>query len=394
MDRNVTLFPWYKLVQSLTFWQATWFLYFEGQLSAAEAILLYVIYDVATLLLEVPSGYMSDKLGRKRTLMAAAICGFVAAFAFVFSTTFLQFCLASIMPGAQGAFASGTDSAILYESLSAQERQDEIERQELRAWRFGFTGLAVAAFSGGLMATYDAAWPFVASAITAGGLIIMTRGFVEPPHVATSNPRDDLRALGANLIHPTLLWLLGLTMVMYVFSHIPYVFGQPFIREALEMVDLAGQAPLVSGAVTSIMMLVSLLASVVASRLRLWIGLPAILLLALAMQVGLTAALALSNGVLVIGLLFLRMVPDSWSEPFIKARVQPLLKDAQRATYLSIQSLAGRILFAATLSIASAQAPDGTLLPYPEMQVILATYAFFGVVLLGGLAATVQRARV
>ncbi|WP_170865037.1 hypothetical protein [Roseovarius marisflavi] len=40
--RNIAIYPW--------------FLYFQAQLSATEAILLYAIYDVGTTALEVPSG--------------------------------------------------------------------------------------------------------------------------------------------------------------------------------------------------------------------------------------------------------------------------------------------------------------------------------------------------
>ncbi len=394
MDRNVALYPWYRFVQSLTFWQATWFLYFESALSAAEAILLYVVFDLSATVLEVPSGYMSDRLGRKLTLMASAICGFIAALTFVFSGSFPWFCAASIMLGGHIAFASGTDSALLYESLVAEGREDEIETQELWSWRSAFTGLAVAAFAGGVMAMGNLGWPFVASVVTAGILIIMTLRFEEPPHMAATGVRDDLHALRRSFMHPTLVWIFCLALVMYVFSHIPYVFGQPFIREALTAAGYGSQTPLVSGAVTAIMMLLSVVASLVAMRLRQRIGLAAILLVAFAMQIGLAAALALSNGLFVIGLLFLRMVPDSWSQPFLRARVQPLLPDGTRATYLSLQSLAGRILFAITLSIASAQAPGGGLLPYADMQTILAIYAGCGVLLFASLWATARRANV
>ena len=54
LTRNITLYRWSRFLRSLTFWQATWFLYFQNVLSGAEAILLYAVYDVATTVLEVP----------------------------------------------------------------------------------------------------------------------------------------------------------------------------------------------------------------------------------------------------------------------------------------------------------------------------------------------------
>jgi MFS family permease len=394
MRRNVALYPWFKFVQQLVFWQATWFLYFESHLSAAEAILLYMISDICTTVLEVPSGYMSDRLGRKLTLMVAAFCGVMAAVLLVVGEGFTQFALASVLLGAAGAFASGTDSSLLFESLKAESWAAHIEAAELNAWRFSFTALALSALTGGVLAQYDDTLPYVATAVSAAALLAITALFREPPHLKPADRRENLRAIGTSLIQPTLFWLLCLTLVMYVFSHIPFVFGQPFIREALATAGYPAQTPLVSGGVTSLMMVISVAVSLVALPLRKRLGLPGILLLAFGMQVALTAALAISNSLFVIALLLFRMVPDSLSGPFIRARIQPLLQDGIRATYFSVQSLAGRLLFAATLSFAAAQTTDKTAMPYADMRVILAVYAAFGLAVLIALIRTARSAKV
>ena len=49
--QNIALYPWFKFLQNLLFWQAVWFLFFQSELSAAEAILLYVIFDISTTIL-------------------------------------------------------------------------------------------------------------------------------------------------------------------------------------------------------------------------------------------------------------------------------------------------------------------------------------------------------
>jgi MFS family permease len=394
MRRNIALYPWFKFVQQLLFWQATWFLYFENQLSAAGAILLYVIGDLATTVLEVPSGYMSDRLGRKVTLLAAGISGLAGAALLVVGGGFAQFALANALLGAAWAFASGTDSSMLYESLKAEGRAGEIEAAELRAWRFSFSGLALSAIVGGALAQVEATLPYVATAIAAGVLLAIIAMFREPPHTRLESHRDNLAAIRASLGHPTLRWLLCLTLVMYVFSHIPFVFGQPFIREALTAAGYAAQAPLVSGSVTFLMMLISVLVSLVALPLRNRLGLPGILMLAFGMQVLLTGALALSNSLFVIALLMLRMVPESLSQPFVRARIQPLLPDGIRATYFSVQSLAGRLLFAVTLGLAAAESPGEAAMPYADMQVILGAYAVFGLVVLAALGVSAGRSRV
>lgn len=394
MSRNLYLYPWFKFVQSLVFWQATWFLYFEQQLSAAEAILLYAVYDISTTLFEVPSGYMSDRLGRRLTLICAALSGIGATTLLVVGDGFAVFALANVLLGASAAFASGTDSALLFESLHAEGRSTEIEAAELKAWRFSFAALALSALSGGWLALYDVIYPYITTALSAGLLLVITPFFREPPHGTPTPHRENLRNLRTSLTRPTLLWLLCLALLMYVFSHLPFVFGQPFIREALSTAGYAAQTPLISGGVTFTMMMLSIAMSLVALPLRNRLGLPATLLLAFSMQILLTFALSTSNSLFVIALLFFRMVPDSLSQPFIKARIQPLLEDGVRATYMSVQSLAGRVLFAVTLSIAAGQTVGDAPLPYADLQMILSAYVGLGLIALGILALTVRAAKV
>ncbi|SDX61088.1 MFS transporter [Litoreibacter albidus] len=394
MIRNLTLYPWLKLTQNLAFWQATWFLYFQQELSAAQAILLYVVYDIATTVLEVPSGYMSDRLGRRLTLIFAAVATLAGTLLLTVGSTFAVFAGGQILLGAASAFASGTDTSLLFESLSAQSRADEVEAHELRAWRFGFSALALSAVIGGALALSSGALPFAAGAVAAIALLLITLRLEEPPHKRPSGDRlDDLRALRGNFTHPTLLWIFALSLLMYVFSHIPFVFGQPFIAEAMAQLGLRAEAPLISGFVSAIMMVLSVLVSLIAPRIRKRIGLAAILLLAFAMQIGLVSALALSGSALVIGLLFLRMVPNSLSQPFIQARIQPLLEDGTRATYLSLQSLTGRLVFAATLLFASGSASSDANLSFAQIHTIAGFYALAGGFALIALAMTARNAR-
>lgn len=398
MAINTRLYPWFKFCQNLVFWQAVWFLYFQDTLSPAEAILLYAVYDVGTTAMEVPSGYLSDRLGRRRTLVAAASAGLAGAFLLTVGDSFAMFALAQVLLGASAAFASGTDSALLYESLAAQGRQDEIEKQEMRAWRFSFTALAVSAVVGGIMALQADVLPFAAGTAAAALLLALSLGFREPSHVPDGHEREDrparLASLKSAFTEPVLIWLFWLSVLMYVFSHIPFVFGQPFILEAMNSVGMAGEAPLVSGLVSATMMVLSVIASLVDPTLRHRLGLAAVLLTAFGMQIALSGSLALTNDAFAIALLFLRMVPDALSRPFIIARIQPLLRDDSRATYMSLQSLAGRLIFAGALMLASAFAADGETMAYAEIQAILGWSVLVGVFCFAALAVAAVRVRI
>lgn len=395
MARNIRLYRWFRFFQGLVFWQAIWFLYFQNTLSPAEAVLLYAVYDVATTALEVPSGWMSDRLGRRATLIASGLTGVGGAALLAMGDSFLLLCAAQILIGAAMAFSSGTDSALLYESLAAADREAEVEHQELTAWRFSFAALALSAFTGGLLYRADITAPFWAGTLAGLVVLALALAFREPPQeIDEATPLSQLATLRGALGNPVLAWLFALSVAMYGFSHLPFVFGQPFILDALTKAGLATEAPVVSGGVTSAMMVISVLASLFAPRLRARFGLSAILLLAFAMQIALCGILALSDSVIVIAILFLRMVPDALSRPFLLARVQTLLTNGGRATYLSLQSFCGRLAFAGTLYLVSRALTGPDDMHHPDIQTVLGWSVLVGVVIFAGLALAARRAPV
>ena len=387
MSHNVRLYPWYQFFRNLTFWQAIWFLYFQQELSAAEAILLYAIFDIATTVMEVPSGYLSDRVGRRFTLILSALAMTGGMGLIVLGESFLVFAAAQVLIGAGSAFASGTDGALLYESLARDGRDDEIERHEIRAWRFSFTALALSAVIGGLMAGLNAVLPFLSSGVA--GLVVLgiVLKFREPERSKDAVPGQSGWLASAE--HKTairiLAWIFALSVAMYVFSHVPFVFGQPFILEALRGAGLAADAPLVSGAITAAMMVVSIATSWLAPGLRKALGLVPLLLLAFSIQIGLIAVLTVSESAIAVAFLMLRMVPNSLARPFIMACIQPLLSDHRRATYLSMQSFTGRLLFAGTLILFSSDASQQSTMAFAEIRSILIWYVGAGVAVLAGL---------
>lgn len=397
MARNIRLYPWFQFCRSLIFWQGVWFLYFQSALSPAEAILLYAVYDIATTALEVPSGALSDRVGRRPTLILSTIACTAGTGALALGGDFWIFAAGQVLLGAGMALVSGTDSALLYESLKRVDREDEIEHHELVAWRASFAALAVSAVAGGAMALVDPALPYLTTTLAGAVSAFLAFAMVEERRNAGQTgvpPISQLRSVRAALSTPVLIWLFVLGLAMYVFSHVPFVFGQPFIQEALSATGADAEAPIISGTVVAGMMLVSIAVSWAGPGLRDRVGLAALLLFAFAMQIALCAVLAVSNNVLVIGVLLLRMVPDALSKAFVVARVQPLLADEGRATFLSIKSFAGRLVLAITMIGAAQTATGETSLSYPEIQSVLTWYAVGGTLILLGLAFSARRAGV
>ena len=73
LERNVRLFPRYKAATSFAPWLPIFFLYFIEHVTLGEAVLLGSTYYFSAFLLEVRSGYCSDRFGRRLTLIFASI---------------------------------------------------------------------------------------------------------------------------------------------------------------------------------------------------------------------------------------------------------------------------------------------------------------------------------
>ncbi len=74
---------------------------------------------LASFLLEIPSSYMADTIGHKKTLIMAKILMIASMLCFIFANGFIIFALGSVFISASFAFTSGTESAFMHNTLIA-----------------------------------------------------------------------------------------------------------------------------------------------------------------------------------------------------------------------------------------------------------------------------------
>lgn len=143
-------------------------LFYQGNgMGMQEIFTLKAIYSVAIVALEVPSGWMADVWGRKRTLLFGSLMGFAGFFTYSFAYGFWAFAFAEIILGAGHAFVSGADSAMLYDSLKADNKAGNYLKHEGRITSAGNFGEALAGVAGGLLAAYSLRMPFYAQTLVA-----------------------------------------------------------------------------------------------------------------------------------------------------------------------------------------------------------------------------------
>ena len=123
-------------------------------LSMKEILILQSVYSISMLALEIPSGYAADMLGRRVTLLLGGILGFAGFTIYIFADSFWYFLIAEIILGAGMSFISGSDSAMLYDSLVHLKKQNDYAKYEGRISAIGNFAEAIAGIAGGALALY------------------------------------------------------------------------------------------------------------------------------------------------------------------------------------------------------------------------------------------------
>ena len=377
LRRNLAGYVHYQTARNAIAWLPVFFLYMSSVLSVDEAIVLESIYYAAVVGLEVPSGYASDRLGRRPTLVLAMAAWGTASVVFALSSSFEGFAAAQVLMAVGMALNSGTDEALLFDTLSGLDERERYLEIEARAQARARLATGVAALVGGALAMVDYRWAYVVSAASAGVALVFALRMYEPPHpAAAESPVRQLRAVLSRLGDRVLLWLMLFAVAMTVFDHVAYMFIQPYL-ELLRLPALAGtgSTPLISGVVTAAVLGVAALASRATPRIEAAIGPRAALVVAMLGDGVVIVGMGLFVHPAILGLLVLRAVPPAVWQPIAHGIAHPKVPSRIRATFFSLESLAGRLAFAGSLALAAAMVGDLETITAPALRGVLLGFA-------------------
>lgn len=389
IGRNVRLYPWYALAFNAYFWMPIFVLYFLQFMPLADVLRLEAIYYMGVVVLEVPSGYFSDRVGRRVTLLLASAFLIAAYALFFLGSTFSVFAVAQVLLAAGLAFNSGTDTSLHFDSLASLGRESEYADREASAARNSLLASGVGGVMGGAAGLIDLRLAYALSVVGAVISFALVLAMHEPrSHERTLTPPGPVRQfmLCAGRLRDHLLgWTFAYAIAMTILNHIPYEFYQPYMELALARFDALGRStPLTAGLHMGIVMF---LASGVAGRsvaIRDRLGYANALLLATLLQVAIVVAMGLVLHPLVLLLVLLRSFPRAMASAPMNAAVTPRVGREQRATFLSLQSLAGRLAFSASLvGLSFARPLDGVDSDWARLSVRLLISGAAGTLMLG-----------
>lgn len=319
----------------------TLFLLSKG-FSTQQFFLIESAYYLIALVLEIPTGIFSDRISRKWSLILASVIGIPIIPTIIFSDSFIVVLAAMSLGGIGAALTSGTNTAILYDTLKALDREDDFQRVAGKMGWYGSLSMAFAGIVGGLLAQFDMAYAWWAYFAAGQAAMLVTFSLQEPPffrdtpkeesylqHLGRSWKMSTSGAAGYFVFYAAFIWF---------FFSIGFWLWQPYLK--LSAVPLTW-----FGFIYALQNVIGGFSGKQAHRLEKVLGIRTALLL---IPLGLALVFILeSQFVFLLGFVFI-FLHSAFSGPF-----HPLLEDyinkripsSKRATVLSIKNMVNSLLF-------------------------------------------------
>jgi hypothetical protein len=172
-----------------------WLVQERGFAPALVATLL-AAGDLCVFALEVPTGWVADRLGHRHSLIVGSAVQVCAMVALWLAATPAGLLTASLLVAIGDAFRSGADEALLYRTCVALGRETDFQTIQARTDAAGLVGLVALLAAGGALvsvAGYTSAWLLEVALSTIG--LALASLMVEPPPAVDkpheTGDRDD-----------------------------------------------------------------------------------------------------------------------------------------------------------------------------------------------------------
>lgn len=205
-------------------------------LNLREVMTINGIYSITVAACEVPSGYFSDRLGRKRSLLVGTCLILLQFLVYSFSFSFWGLAGGAVIGGLGASFISGTDSALLYDTLQALGRTKDYIKWEGRTYALGTFSEAVAAILGGTLAFYYGLRMPIYVQVGISGLGIVAALLLVEPSVDQTAPKESNKEQLKRILHhifianKRLRFFIGLSTIFGLSSLLMAWFAQPYFQ--------------------------------------------------------------------------------------------------------------------------------------------------------------------
>lgn len=358
-DANLRAYAVHQRVVGSLFWLPTVLLYLIDQVGLTRALQLGALYYLTVVVLEVPSGWFSDHVGRVAALRITG-AAWVGCHALFLVGGLGPIAGAQVLLAVGYAFLSGTDSTFHFDVLDADGRSSEFEQREARVRTGLHYATAVTAVVGGCLAFIDLRLPFAAALVAAAVQLASTLRMTEPPRSArTTSFASDLRSVGRHLRRPLLAWITLYVVVEVVLIHLVAELAPPYLAMVLERpADDPAGAAVIAGLVAATVAAVGGLSLRYTEPARQRFGAGAVLVALAFVTAASSVTMALVVSLFVVPLIVSRGIQMAATQVIVPGIISRRVEQHHRATVLSVTSLLGRCTYAVVLlSIAGDHLP-------------------------------------
>ncbi|MGE0383115.1 MAG: MFS transporter [Gammaproteobacteria bacterium] len=235
---NVRLYYAFRFLVNFQFWQAIWVVYLDEArgLSLTQITALDAPFWLAMVLLEVPTGAIADRWGRRISLNLGAAVLTVAIFTFAIADTYWLLLVSYLAWAVAYTLFSGADAAFIYDSLKQAGREREYQRVWGRCQAIGSAGVLLGMLTGPPFAAATNLWvPIAVSALITAAAWLVTLRFVEPPrHLDGHEPLGYFAGVrrAAGIVHADapLRWFMLLAALVMSIAVSIGILMQPFLK--------------------------------------------------------------------------------------------------------------------------------------------------------------------
>ena len=317
--------------------------YEENGLNLKDIFLLKSVYSIAVVAFEIPAGYLADAWGRRNTLISGCTLAFGGFLCYSFSYTLGAFFLAEVLLGTGQSMVSGADSALLYDTMLGNRREDEYLKYEGKVTMIGNFSEASAGLVSGFLAAYSLRLPFYCQTLIAFIGIpaaLMLKDY--STRVKVTNPI-------ANILHIIRYSLITNKSLCYdiMFSGIigaATLTMAWFVQPILMAIDMPTT---LYGIIWTVLNMTVGIAALYSDKLNRLLGENRTYLLILIFISGGYLLVAYNISYFGLFLLFLFYIVRGFATPILKGYINKQTFSEMRATVLSIRNFIIRLLFAA-----------------------------------------------
>ncbi len=174
LNRNIKLDYIYCFMRNFDLSSAIWVLYliYKG-LPLWQIGLLEGIFHCTSLITEVPTGAIADLIGRKKIIIIGRLCSAFSSMLMLFSSSFFGFAIAFIFSAWGYNFNSGSEEALVYDSLKLLGNENDYIKINARLNVIVEISQGISVFVGGILSEYS----FIYCYLTAIFIAIISFGF-------------------------------------------------------------------------------------------------------------------------------------------------------------------------------------------------------------------------